>query len=638
MATSGPTYHAVLIGIDDYPDSPLKGCLRDIEDIAALLEQKSESVNIHWLSAPPRSGSTSNASKDVLPNVANVMKVLREVNNSCQSGDGVYIHFSGHGARAAPDSPYSNTSTGDLALALYRAADEEGEECLHGHQLAMMLNAMVQKGLVITLVLDCCFSAGFYRKPHALVRYRPSINLPLSKNTSKGNNDSGTANPGYRSISLRPSWLVDPKGYAVLVACATHEETIETPRDGRIGGALSSFLYLTLMQVGLNERMGDVFHHLQANFRKDDFKQRPILYGNRNQPFFGANGLAECSHMFAAYSRSGMAYLEAGDAHGIMKGDKFMVRQLSQQSSTLTTIESPVAARVINVQPLVSQLEFEQGNTTEEYVDWLATPISRQVLQRFPIRLSQSVPDVEQWKSHFDQRSLTMMPPQVNSQQGFEVTLENRCYKISSDSKVDITYMPKMDQSRFGPKEMSAVLQHLARFESIRQLSTPQCSSDFQASFEAFITSPTGDTISPATVIEMQNAKSMKPFNINVVNKSDKHLFVHVYNLEPLWQVENILHADFEDLPPSSDSERFTGRFTKRFKTNIPDQIQAAGLTCCTDILTVIVTGQPTSFRNYELPQIGGILQPSSPSRGGRHSKESLGEWAVCHFVVRTSC
>ncbi|KAJ4005478.1 hypothetical protein NW752_002310 [Fusarium irregulare] len=342
--------------------------------------------------------------------------------------------------------------------------------------------------------------------------------------------------------------------------------------------------------------------------------------------------------MFAVYSKSGRAYLEAGDAHGIMEGDEFMVRRLSQQSSILTAIESPVAARAINVQPLVSQLDFEQANTTEDYVDWLATPKSRQALHRFPVRLSQSIPDVEQWKSHFDQHSLAMIPPQVNSQLAFEVTLEDSCYRILSDSKVEITNLPKMEESHFGPKDIPAVLQHLARFESIRQLSNPQCSSDFQVSFEVFITSPEGDSISPATEIEIQDVKSTKPFKINVSNKSDKHLFVHVYNLDPLWQVENILHADFEDLPPSSASERFTGRFTKKFKTSVPDQIKAAGLTSCTDILAVIVTSQPTSFRNYELPQIGGILQPSSPGRSGRHGGESLGEWAVYHFVVRTSC
>ena len=40
-----PSHYAILIGINAYPDKPLKSCVRDVQKIKECLESKLPSVN-----------------------------------------------------------------------------------------------------------------------------------------------------------------------------------------------------------------------------------------------------------------------------------------------------------------------------------------------------------------------------------------------------------------------------------------------------------------------------------------------------------------------------------------------------------------------------------------------------------------
>lgn len=66
---------------------------------------------------------------------------------------------------------FSNTSTGDLALVLlgYKIGDQPNY--LKGLILARLLNTIVESRLIVTLVLDCCFSAAVYCNNTSEVRY-----------------------------------------------------------------------------------------------------------------------------------------------------------------------------------------------------------------------------------------------------------------------------------------------------------------------------------------------------------------------------------------------------------------------------------------------------------------------------------
>ncbi|KAI0189783.1 hypothetical protein EV127DRAFT_512167 [Xylaria flabelliformis] len=173
------TRYAILIGIDAYPGFPLRSCAQDVRDIQHYLEENLDSLEIHLFSTaeiPDLRETDSQVWEPPLcwPSYENVTIALDNVASRTKSGDSVYIHYSGHGTREIfrPYDEFSSESTGDLALVLLDGKD--GVRALYGSRLALTLKSMVDEGLVVTLVLDCCFSASFYRRYH---EYEPNIRI-----------------------------------------------------------------------------------------------------------------------------------------------------------------------------------------------------------------------------------------------------------------------------------------------------------------------------------------------------------------------------------------------------------------------------------------------------------------------------
>lgn len=169
-----PGHHAILIGINAYQQSPLKGAVRDVQDIQAHLMETLDSDNITILTATQSTNLESSVPIEDLrlwPTRQNINSAFQKVTEPAKAGDFVYIHFSGHGSRERPNSKSYNEATGDLALVVL--TENEGTETyLRGRSLAYSVNAMVTRGLVVTLVLDCCFSASVYRGEPS-VRFLP---------------------------------------------------------------------------------------------------------------------------------------------------------------------------------------------------------------------------------------------------------------------------------------------------------------------------------------------------------------------------------------------------------------------------------------------------------------------------------
>lgn len=59
------THYAILIGIDDYPDKPLRSAVRDIEDTKTFLESTlRESVKIQQITASQTDRTSSDPARD----------------------------------------------------------------------------------------------------------------------------------------------------------------------------------------------------------------------------------------------------------------------------------------------------------------------------------------------------------------------------------------------------------------------------------------------------------------------------------------------------------------------------------------------------------------------------------------------
>src|SRR5512140_928600 len=105
MTNSGgeaASYHVLLIGIDDYAKKPLSGCVNDIDAVQQILLERAKVPRERILRlASPRSQAAHSTEVPAQPaTLANLRSAFAVIAKRAQEGDRVFIHFSGHGARA----------------------------------------------------------------------------------------------------------------------------------------------------------------------------------------------------------------------------------------------------------------------------------------------------------------------------------------------------------------------------------------------------------------------------------------------------------------------------------------------------------------------------------------------------------
>ncbi|KAK1773053.1 putative caspase [Copromyces sp. CBS 386.78] len=635
-------HYAILIGIDAYPNNPLTSCVRDVSKIKQCLENKLQSVNIQTFTA---SKSLDPVKTQLLedperwPTPRNVTAALARVTSQANNGDFVYVHYSGHGTRVDPALELSNHSTGDLALLLLE--DPSTERKLKGPTLAGLLNALVKKGLVVTLVLDCCFSAAVYRNGDASHRYLPYGITPASMR-SPAPEDSlveADSRSGDRDASMRDNWLLNPDGYAILAACGPHEsakavDSFETSEKGLRYGALSYFLSQTLSKYGLGIKHKDIYQFLCARFRESRRAQHPVLYGNGNQGFFGLIDPYDSIRSIPVIEREGRLQLLAGQAHGLCDGDRFT---LSPWSTSKNGAEEKFIAEVISVGGLTSQLNL-LGTSRNPHTQCIAVPLSCSYLAKFPIQLQlpRDLPQYNELLVALKERSLTTNID-TGQDPAFRVMLnETDEYEIRNSSGIKLTNLPVMPRDQTDARRLCGVLEHLARFCMAKYLVNQTPTPAFKESFNSHITRA-GRPFSPGQQIKAQD-KDILELTIN--NLGDTTLYAHIYNLDSFWEVKGILRGAYEAIPskqhPHNGNGPFPGRFSKKIRMKVPESMKEHG--SCDDIIKVFVTSQPSPTLSdlLELPSLNELKKKQTGSRAGRPDDQESEDWVAFNFPICT--
>ncbi|GAB1317124.1 hypothetical protein MFIFM68171_07334 [Madurella fahalii] len=263
---------AILIGIDYYVgDRCLQGSVRDVETVKQYLEAGPIPVDIAILTAITPSDPSSHRLTEELvlwPTYDNITTQLKRVLEKAKRGDFVYIHYSGHGTRRKDER--STHPAGNLAFVLFED-NEHGSRYLMGKVLASCLRKMVEQGLLVTLVLDCCHSGSVLyagRAQDADIRaidYNPAVDAASPPDLGPFGSDST-----LRDAQIPPGqWLINPDGYTILAACGLYE---------------------------------------------------------RNFSFFGKLNIAPGTAFTPVYrAEDGCLCLSVGEAHGVHKGDEYVV-------------------------------------------------------------------------------------------------------------------------------------------------------------------------------------------------------------------------------------------------------------------------------------------------------------------------
>jgi len=648
------TRYAILVGVNCYLKQPLKGCVRDVREIATYLAKGPDTIHVQLFTASqaadPQSLGPVEDPKS-WPTYDNVKSSIMMVSSLAKPGDFIYIHYSGHGTRMEPSA--ANNHFGDVAWNLLEGENGDGIRYFRGVELASLVNDMVRKGIKATVVLDCCFSGGVSRDsgPGNIrsLDYDADVDMAYPPDPTTESLDLETVGGASRGGSMLPNWLLSPDNYTILAACGPHEvaKEIEFP-DGRIHGALSYLLLYTLSNIDISvQTQLDIYNNLHIIFRQRYPQQNPMLYGNKNLRFF--DSLLPLPRNFpipVVLEKASRLCLQGGQAHGVCNGDLFAIHPFYSTGSKAGGKEKPVAARVTNVRGLTSDLELVDQNQGPNVVrtGWVARALNRAALRQYLVELPTTIPDAEKWLGAAKERKslgihLLDSPDRPFS---FKVILnvDDDVYEIrdgSNQNFANLPVVPRAQEQAIGGT--FDILEHLAWFEHVKAICNSHPNGDFLRSFDISISSRSGKAFDKDQVIEVKHKEIIV---LEIQNKGQGALYVHVYDLGSGWEVENICGGSFETIPARDPALNLPGLYRKLVRLTVPSDMLEKGYKECEDVIKVFITKQPTTFVNLEMPNINTFTKMDAnaamiPSADPGKIGVTPDDWIGLSFHIHTT-
>lgn len=349
MTNQTPNFYALLIGIDFYfpytsPEGTyknLQGCVRDINHVETYLKETFNLTPNQIIKLTATASENPQQPKEppeLLPTYANIVAKFQEVTAIAQPQDQVYIHYSGHGGRAK--TIFANLK-GDSGLDEALVPTDIGlpnSRYLRDLELAKLLEEMVEKNLIVTMVLDSCHSGGATRDIQGDDRVRgggfidttsrPSDSLVASVDKLTQNWQTLSANS--RNIKVVNGLLPEPKGYTLIAACRDNELAYEDVFEGtERNGALTYFLLQELRKSGKEIGAKVLFDRISNLVHNRFDRQTPILLGETKKTFFGGQTVTvnRSVAVMQVDTNKNRVKLQAGEANGIKKGAEFSIFQ-----------------------------------------------------------------------------------------------------------------------------------------------------------------------------------------------------------------------------------------------------------------------------------------------------------------------
>ena len=657
---------AVLVGINFYvKDKCLQGCVRDVQSVKGYLETAGSSpVTISLLTAsnpkdprhirPPEH-------EDAWPNLKNLTGSLFRILREGKQGDHVYIHYSGHGTRLKNDQGRL-----DLAFVLYEN-NEHRRSYFRGQHLASALRRMVENGMLVTLVLDCCFSGSVRRD-----RFGYAEN-PLSRTTEYDPADDleyhtmfhtmqGIFAGDFRDSRISGDWLLDPQGYTVLCACGPHEIAKELLfKNGSRSGALTFFLLEAL--TALRETAAAITHQslyqsIRIRFHAEWPEQVPMRYGNLEFTFFGGISFKPGDGYVSIFKQGDQLRLDAGQAHGVHEGDEYAIFPINAQGENgLQAAAYLEKVRVNKVWPLVADVTMIDSNAQMMGV---TTKCKAKALTAFSswVMLVGAEPSIEieeEWVKTMEKHAyFRLSTAKIESEANiFHIDLNDQNeYQILNQLRKVVYGLPTIPaKDSDSLQRVANILQHLSRFKYLERILNRNPSRDFEASFSVHSNLVIGED-------GFSDISHGRDWEVTFTNLSNKALYLAVFNFTPSWSVVNLVSecggGDFLVVPPKSEEN--SGEECIEITMEVPDFLHNHGQRQCEDLFKVFATSKATHFPTMILPSIvppiGGSKASTSVHRGRdelshflfnletsfRSPRTSTDDfWTTRSFLIRTT-
>ncbi|UPX13929.1 uncharacterized protein EKO05_0004424 [Ascochyta rabiei] len=602
------TLWAIVIGINYYSKRPggnLEGCVRDAEHTRLYLEEAVDTpldVVVLTASTPPVTGAPPPEDPDLWPTYTNINKHLARVIEEASSGDRVYIHYSGHGTKTPQD----------IALVLLHD-DGIDSRYLRSRVLAKAMGKMVEKGLIVTLVLDSCFSGGTLRGHRMFDIGVRSIEYDTSfeNDADEGVNAiEPEVSSSFRDAHIQRNWLINPKGYTTLTACGPDEEAFEILANGHRQGALTHFLLRalhTLRLRGTSLTHASLYENVSTNFHALWARQTPMRYGNSNRTIFGELLHSPKNNYVPIYKDGeGRLCLRAGHLHGVHEGDEFFACPFgSAEQSSGYIVSEKANVRTISVEATESVLTTTKMESTYGIVTgWQARQITSLSPAAITVRLAAN-------DAHLDPPCEGLLYVEVVADEGMGMLKSpaSCTYIVDVDTKsnyqildaslnkvLPFLTLPAGSSTQY--QVLLNVLQHMGKFKYFEAIENRTPCSSFEASFSL----ASAQSCSNSNRIAIAEGQK---WTIRIRNNAEAALHIGIFNFRPSWEVKCLTSAssgaEFLTIPAASGGQASERSLNIQMK--IPSFLRTRGVNECEEVMKFFVARKQTRIR-VALPEM----------------------------------
>jgi Caspase domain len=290
------SFHALLIGVDDYPVQALSGCVNDIDAVQRLLLESVPGITTDSIRrlVSPRAGTRHDTTVNEDPaDFAHIRAALAEL-ASDKVGDThrVFIYYSGHG-KQVPVTASGYTFQREALVPVDFLRKNGQYEWLYDYEINEALRKITKRTRRVTLILDCCHAAGSFRDgepPGSATRSLDQIELAAVPDPGAARG-AATGESATRGQDDDAAWLGRGiEACHVVSACLEHESARETTQDNLRHGLLTRAFTTALRGIPEPERStlpwGRIWSAMRADVVRGNPYQTPRMEGNAGRLVF----------------------------------------------------------------------------------------------------------------------------------------------------------------------------------------------------------------------------------------------------------------------------------------------------------------------------------------------------------------
>jgi hypothetical protein len=309
------TFHALLIGIDNYPGHELKGCVNDIDALQRVLvgpRMRIPKDQIRCLVSPLPGAQRKALDGEQAANAVNLRRELEALGSKqVAAGDRVFIYYSGHGKRITVNAGDGSTFCREALVPADFETAEPG--FLFDFELDRLLHKIVEQTRSVTVILDCCHSGGVTRE--VAREADDSAVRALDEDTRPVPDPAGHAGTPVDRAADAKNFGAD--ACQTVSACLAYEFAKESNQDGVRHGLLTRSFLTALEAVPDTDDLraltwAQIWRGMAAEVMRQNPLQTPWLDGYLGRAVFAGPPI---------HGDPGIPVVRDGDRYQIWAGE-----------------------------------------------------------------------------------------------------------------------------------------------------------------------------------------------------------------------------------------------------------------------------------------------------------------------------